>query len=868
MKILSCGDILSNDAWKILLDRLTDLQKSSNGPFDLLIMTGILTIDTMEQVESIEKTLFSLKLSVIAFECNINLTSSAVTLPLNFTFIQMISKGDFGLFYTKENLSIAYYFPSIDPSATELDKLYASIDNIGYNGCDFLISSYWPSYSERELSSEQREALFSSGIIKDQRKSEVLPLFLMKLCPRYVLLSHLNGFYQRSPFPLVIKDHKMACRFITLHQVTSSKEKHHKYLHALSLNPLLFMKTSELEIIPPDATVNPYDFILDQPNKRMKSNGGPSSLMNHFVSSSSSSGYKPPMDSSSTFAVPRPPNLSLPSQPSSSFFFNNQASSSSSSFNRNQPNRRNTENTAGEANSTLFIGGLGQVISEDQLASVFPNAKHIKQPKGKGYAFIEFPSFQEANSVYQNAESNGGNINAFGRNLTVGWSSAPVSSSSSSSFSASNSDNNSSLSQQRLTGKRKDREEGNSSFSSGPSNHQNRNSNNNTNNNRVSVYLQSLNESVLTSPPNDTSCVLYVGNIPSIVPSSASAAPSLLTPSAYEELVKGKLEVLFPSAVTINYKFSFYHYAFVEFKSHEEAKQILKEFYHSYQNYCQKLLTAVAPPPPPPPAPPLTAPPVTSEVPSSTTEESTEPDQRQSKESLPYSAQEQQQQQQSQYVEVDRQLLKSALFLLKYHINSQPLILRWSKGSGSSSSVDSAAHEKKDIIPNNSWSLLNEHPYDCKVLFVGNVPTSAVTAVTAAAAPEEDNARSSSSFDLKEYLSSHYSLSSELLGPQCLLSLRHPEGKDYAFLEFSSSQQALDVMRYLLTAHHELLKKEGRNNNKGTSDGGEEKESEEMKKRFHYLKFGWAKGKAADKQTQSEDCWFCLASPTVKVGVS
>jgi hypothetical protein len=153
-------------------------------------------------------------------------------------------------------------------------------------------------------------------------------------------------------------------------------------------------------------------------------------------------------------------------------------------------------------------------------------------------------------------------------------------------------------------------------------------------------------------------------------------------------------------------------------------------------------------------------------------------------------------------------------------------------------------------------------------LFVGNVPTSAVTAVTAAAAPEEDNARSSSSFDLKEYLSSHYSLSSELLGPQCLLSLRHPEGKDYAFLEFSSSQQALDVMRYLLTAHHELLKKEGRNNNKGTSDGGEEKESEEMKKRFHYLKFGWAKGKAADKQTQSEDCWFCLASPTVKVGVS
>jgi hypothetical protein len=854
MKILSCGDILSNDSWKILLDRLTDLQKSSNGPFDLLIMTGILTIDTIEQVESIEKTLFTLKLSVIAFECNIHLTSSELTLPLSFTFIQMISKGDFGLFYTKENLSIAYFFPSTDPSSVELDKLYASIDNVGYNGCDFLISSYWPSYSERELSSEQREALFSSGITKDQRKSDVLPLFLMKLCPRYVLLSHLNGFYQRSPFPLVVKDHKMACRLITLHKITNSKEKHHKYLHALSLNPLLFMKTSELEIIPPDATMNPYDFVLEQPNKRMKgSNGGPSALQSHFVSSSSTSAYKSSSTNSSSdgFAVPKAPNLNLPSQPSGSFFFNNQASStSSSSFNRNQPNRRNTENTAGEANSTLFIGGLGQVISEEQLSSLFPNAKHIKQPKGKGYAFVEFPSFHEANSVYLSAESNGGNMNAFGRNLTVGWSSAPATSSSSSSSSSASSSSfgngdNSGNSQQRFTGKRKDRDEGNSTFSSSNQQHSD----------KVSVYVQSLNESLLT-PPNDTSCVLYVGNIPSIVPSSSSssrgghsAAPSLLTPSAYEDLVKGKLEVLFPSSISINYKFSFYHYAFLEFKSFEEAKKILEEFYNSYHKYCEKLLAAATTAVPPPP-PPVTAPPTATGVAEKSENKDEEPFEHDQQ-----SKQVQQQQHQSQHVEVDRQLFKSALFLLKYHINSQPLILRWSKGATSSSSTDAAggSNEKKDMIPTNSWNLLNEHPYDCKVLFIGNIPTSF---------SDEDT---SSSFDLKEYLVSHYSLSSELLGSHCLLSLRHPEGKDYAFLEFSSSQQALDVMRYLLTAHHEILKKEGRNQ-RNTSAGEEKEEGrEETAKKFHYLKFGWAKGKAADKQIQSENCWFCLASPTVAV---
>ena len=31
------------------------------------------------------------------------------------------------------------------------------------------------------------------------------------------------------------------------------------------------------------------------------------------------------------------------------------------------------------------------------------------------------------------------------------------------------------------------------------------------------------------------------------------------------------------------------------------------------------------------------------------------------------------------------------------------------------------------------------------------------------------------------------------------------------------------------------------------------------------LSFGWAKGRPADADASSADCWFCLASPSLKV---
>ena len=40
VKTLICGDIQSGEQWELLLKRLDELQKSANGPFDLLFLCG------------------------------------------------------------------------------------------------------------------------------------------------------------------------------------------------------------------------------------------------------------------------------------------------------------------------------------------------------------------------------------------------------------------------------------------------------------------------------------------------------------------------------------------------------------------------------------------------------------------------------------------------------------------------------------------------------------------------------------------------------------------------------------------------------------------------------------------------------------
>jgi RNA recognition motif-containing protein len=96
------------------------------------------------------------------------------------------------------------------------------------------------------------------------------------------------------------------------------------------------------------------------------------------------------------------------------------------------------------------------------------------------------------------------------------------------------------------------------------------------------------------------------------------------------------------------------------------------------------------------------------------------------------------------------------------------------------------------------------------VLFIGNLPASATEAQV-----------------------------TELFTGCSIISVKRPQGRDYAFVEFTTPA---DAQRAAQQSHEAELSLEN-----------------------HVLLVGWAKGRAAAQSDQSSECWFCLASAFVKV---
>ena len=103
-------------------------------------------------------------------------------------------------------------------------------------------------------------------------------------------------------------------------------------------------------------------------------------------------------------------------------------------------------------------------------------------------------------------------------------------------------------------------------------------------------------------------------------------------------------------------------------------------------------------------------------------------------------------------------------------------------------------------------------------------------------------------------------LAGQGVGRADIVAIRRPAGKDYAFVELSSAELAHTTMRRLC-----------------------EEERGKSTQMFvvsmllnlfggcyivvagRRVSVGWAKGKPADANNSSADCWFCLASPSLKV---
>jgi RNA recognition motif-containing protein len=130
-------------------------------------------------------------------------------------------------------------------------------------------------------------------------------------------------------------------------------------------------------------------------------------------------------------------------------------------------------------------------------------------------------------------------------------------------------------------------------------------------------------------------------------------------------------------------------------------------------------------------------------------------------------------------------------------------VIGWAEGGGGGGHRGS----------NSNHGLMTEPPgQDSKVLFVGNLPASVT---------EEEV--------------------SGLFADCGVVSVKHPKERGYAFVEFASTVEARRAM----------------------AQSGER----ELMLQQNVLMIGWAKGRAADASTQSAECWFCLASPVVKVSL-
>ena len=129
------------------------------------------------------------------------------------------------------------------------------------------------------------------------------------------------------------------------------------------------------------------------------------------------------------------------------------------------------------------------------------------------------------------------------------------------------------------------------------------------------------------------------------------------------------------------------------------------------------------------------------------------------------------------------------------------------------------AEAQKQVSSSAQQLLLTEPPNEeCCTLFLGGLPSSASVF---------------SANDLET-----------LLAGKGVVSVRRADGKDFAFVEFRSHEDA----RELIDSEVPLVL---------PSAAG-----------YGEITVGWAKGRPAEKSsTHDGDCWFCLGSPSLKVPV-
>lgn len=422
MKLLFCGDVHGN--WTLLLERLNDLQKSQHGPFDILFLTGSCFQDE-EEVQNLRSNVV-LPLKTYCFDCPSYI--SKYELPVN---LEVIGAGRrCGIVNLQHNLTVCYQgslSSSSNSDMTDLENVRSVVSGVGYRGCDICITAEWPKDMHHFLEEADMNEFKSTniGIGVGSREASA---FAMLVRPRYHFVTGMGSFYQRSPYSIptgrVIGalGINTSTRLLSIGQVSSTKEKSKKWLHALSIRPIIHLSAAELLETPPGTTDCPYVDIGSGAGS-VVNNGNATGWKNPFVTSTAGAGAddhaakRMRVDATGkSFVPPLPPGAPPAAGAAGSFFFGNMgvprggSGGGGAGLNLVAPS---------DKACTLFIGGLLRTMQDSDLEGAFGGVKFVKRPPGKAFAFVEFVSHDAARSVVESSARRGTVVQ--GRTLTVGW---------------------------------------------------------------------------------------------------------------------------------------------------------------------------------------------------------------------------------------------------------------------------------------------------------------------------------------------------------------------------------------------------------------------------------------------------------------